>query len=78
MEETNFVSINRDPFARGDTVRRVVTNTHTCANCGNSRYRNGKPINSLFNYGWFADDKHHPSWDDKNFCCVDCRASYYN
>lgn len=67
-----MVSINRDPFARTETVRRAVKTTETCACCGSHR-----PSGKLFQYGTETDGG-RTRWFDKLFCSVLCFRSFYS
>lgn len=67
--------IFHDAFARFAQVRvtKKVKNAD-CAFCGNTN-RKG----NLYLYGIEYDDK--PSvihWDNKSFCSIECRRSYYS
>jgi len=66
------VTVKRDPFARGSLMRRIVprTDRKPCAWCG---YWPGK-----YQYGWHADEKSRPAWEDRCFCSISCRDAYYN
>jgi len=62
-------TIATDPFARVDTVRRVCSKGKECAWCG-------KP--ARFNYGFSAHSiGSRTSFDEKSFCSIGCRRSFY-
>lgn len=65
------VSVRREPFARGDVMRRVEPSERGCMFCGNTR-KNG----TLFRYGWNRDDTGKTVWDAKQFCSKSCRDAY--
>ncbi len=70
---SDYVTIDRDPFARTETVRRLVETQVTCAWCGQDR-----PSGRLFEYGVDRDDRPgRIAWDDKVFCSRGCREAYY-
>jgi len=73
-----LVTVKRDPFARGDVVRKIERghvgeqgyNGVTCSWCGNTR-KDG----SLFRYGWGSDDG-RISMESHLFCSKSCHDSY--
>ena len=68
------VSIRRDPFARGNLMRRAEASITGCAWCGQSR--RGKR-HGLFRYGWYRDGIYtRTEWDRELFCGVECREAY--
>jgi len=71
MKIPTVVSIRRDPFGRGNVIRVSVvpSDRKACAWCGGSPGR--------FTYGWLDDDKTRPTLDNRSFCGMDCRLSYY-
>ena len=64
------VSIRREPFARGDVVRRKADQGE-CDWCG----RKGR----LWQYGWDPDSllPGRTAWDRESFCSIQCRRNYY-
>jgi len=65
------VSINRDPFARGNVVRETIPQVDRgdCCWCG-------RP--AKFTYGW--DDDQGPRYshmDSRQFCSIGCFHSYH-
>lgn len=73
--------ISRNPFARGDRVRRHDYASrdvlHGCAWCGLVKMtRIGEA--HLYQYGWWADDKPGPDWLDRGFCSIGCFRSFYD
>lgn len=66
-----IVSINRNPFARSETVRRIVyTVRDTCDWCGDNR--GGR----LFEYGT-AHDGGRTEWHTGRFCSKYCHNAYH-
>lgn len=68
------VQINRDPFARSSTVRRLVPTDRGCSNCGSKR-KSGK----LFEYGSQRDSVSsiYTSYHKGLFCDKECHDSYH-
>lgn len=68
-----IVQLSRDPFARGDVVRKTVSaGPGGCQWCGQVR-KSGR----LFRYGWWSDGGRQ-TWDDRQFCSVSCRNAFYS
>jgi hypothetical protein len=69
----HIVQLSRDPFARGDLVRKTEpAGAQACRWCGQVR-KSGR----LFRYGWWSDGG-RLSWDSRPFCSVGCRNTYYS
>jgi hypothetical protein len=66
--------IFHDSFARFSQVRTTIKiKNANCHFCGQTNKKG-----NLYLYGIQRDDR--PSvinWDDKSFCSIDCRRSYY-
>ena len=75
MAEAKIVAINRDPFARMDYIRRLVSNmTGGCDWCGNLSAKG-----NLWEYGTWGDGMYdEPGFAKGKFCCVECFRSYHN
>lgn len=62
-----YTTINRDPFARFDIIRRKAEGE--CAWCGHK---------AKWNYGAYADGIYtRPEFQPKNFCSIGCMRAYY-
>lgn len=76
------IMIDRDPFARYDTIRQVVKGTRqTCAWCGQQRQTPtqkalGATVGNLFQYG-SEHDSGRKHFDSHLFCGLSCRQSFY-
>lgn len=76
------VAIRHDAFGRYEIVRRTESTlgnlVKDCRNCGNPRVRRNKSLPTLFRYGFQQDGVYtQVAWDDKLFCSIQCRDSYY-
>jgi hypothetical protein len=72
MPENMPVVISHDPFARVETVRKIVHTTDGCANCGNNYH------GRLFRYGHRRDDNLSGTvaLESRAFCGKVCRDQY--
>jgi hypothetical protein len=65
-----YVTINRDPFARCDLIRTKVSKDCECSWCGQK---------AKFYYGVHRDGIYaQPEFKDKPFCGIGCYRDFYS
>jgi len=69
-------TINHDPFARFDLVRKnIYVNTRTCAFCGSVKTT---PKGRKYLYQYYTEDgNYHKNTIMGLFCCKDCMQAYH-
>jgi len=74
-----MLSLQRNPFARGEYVRRIVHCATSCHECGQFRRR-------LYAYDWVPDDRAHRPLSKRGaagkttlsaFCNFKCFSAYW-
>lgn len=64
------IELQRHPFARETTIRKLEESSEGCTWCGKHR-----PGDKLFRYG-VETDNYKKVWDTKLFCSIGCRNLY--
>lgn len=67
----NHISINRDPYARTETIRRTVQTNKGCDWCGEN------PHGRLFQYGTESDNG-RGGFHKGSFCSKSCHDAYHD